>query len=181
MRTSCTFNTYSGLPTFVRPSWEGQSGAPFHCCYPALFFRAMSEVVEFLYGSADAAEAFARTKGLASCRSCRLVKSRWHHRLSDLSRRPARRGSGRRKGPPRQSSPSIGLCLAYQSRCGDLIIVTQSGTTFSATYGKSKDEPNVNLLAATEGRDAERQALNQFRADAFGAATNKARELGWIV
>jgi hypothetical protein len=64
---------------------------------------------------------------------------------------------------------------------GDLIIVTKPGTTFSATYGKSKDEPNVILLASTQGRDAERQALNQFRADAFIAATNKARELGWIV
>jgi hypothetical protein len=50
---------------------------------------------------------------------------------------------------------------------GDLIIVTKPGTTFSATYGKSKDEPNVILLACTEGREAERQALNQFRADAF--------------
>ena len=64
---------------------------------------------------------------------------------------------------------------------GDLIIVTQPGRTFSATYGKSKDEPNVILLAATEGRDAERQAIQKFKADAFIAATNKARELGWIV
>jgi hypothetical protein len=36
---------------------------------------------------------------------------------------------------------------------GDLIIVTKPGTSFSATYGKSKDEPNVILLASTEGWD----------------------------
>jgi hypothetical protein len=64
---------------------------------------------------------------------------------------------------------------------GDLMIVTQPGTSFSATYGKAKDEPNVVLLAATEGRDAEQEALSKFRADAFIAATQKARELGWIV
>jgi hypothetical protein len=64
---------------------------------------------------------------------------------------------------------------------GDLIIVTKPGTSFSATYGKAREEPNLVLLAATEGRDAEREVLSKFRADAFTAATRKARELEWIV
>jgi hypothetical protein len=64
---------------------------------------------------------------------------------------------------------------------GDLIIVTQRGTSFSATYGKAKGEPNILLLAATEGRVAEQEAILQFRADALTAAKRKARELGWIV
>jgi hypothetical protein len=63
---------------------------------------------------------------------------------------------------------------------GDLIIVTKPGTSFSATYGKAKDEPNLVLLAATEGRETERNALSAFRADAFAAAIRKARKLGWI-
>jgi hypothetical protein len=62
----------------------------------------------------------------------------------------------------------------------ELIIVTRAGTSFSATYGRAKGEPNIVLLAATEGCEAEREALSEFRADAFVAATRKARELGWI-
>jgi hypothetical protein len=64
---------------------------------------------------------------------------------------------------------------------GDLIIVTQAGTTFSATYGKATGEQSIVLLAATEGHEAERPATLQFRAYAYGAALRKARELGWVV
>jgi len=64
---------------------------------------------------------------------------------------------------------------------GDLLIVTQSGTSFSATFGRAKGEPNIVLLAATEGADSEREVSLQFRAYAFGVALRKARELGWIV
>jgi hypothetical protein len=62
-----------------------------------------------------------------------------------------------------------------------LIIVTQPGTTFTATFGKDKLEPNLLLLAETMDPKADRDALNQFRDDAFIAAIRKARELGWLV
>jgi hypothetical protein len=41
-----------------------------------------------------------------------------------------------------------------------------------------RGEPNV---AATMDRNADRETVHQFRADAFMVALQKARELGWIV
>jgi hypothetical protein len=64
---------------------------------------------------------------------------------------------------------------------GDLIIVTHPGTYFSATYGKGDVHPEILLLAATTDPTSEPETIYQFRADALGAAMNKARELGWIV
>jgi hypothetical protein len=64
---------------------------------------------------------------------------------------------------------------------GDQIIVTQSWTSFTAIYGKRERLPGIVLLAETTDPDAERESVFQFRADAFEAALQKARELGWIV
>ncbi len=64
---------------------------------------------------------------------------------------------------------------------GDLIIVTLPGTAFSATYQRQIGQPSLVLSAATTDPQADRQTIYQFRADAFTAAINKARELGWIV
>jgi hypothetical protein len=64
---------------------------------------------------------------------------------------------------------------------GDQIIITQPWTSFAAIYGKREGFPGIVLLSETTDPDAEREAILQFRADAFAAATNKARELGWIV
>jgi hypothetical protein len=69
--------------------------------------------------------------------------------------------------------------LSVENR-GDLIIVTQPGTEFSATYYKPDDQPDLMLSAATVDPQADRAAIYEFRADAFGAALRKARELGWI-
>jgi hypothetical protein len=64
---------------------------------------------------------------------------------------------------------------------GDHIVVTRPGTDFSATFRKPGTERIVRLLTATLEPGADRGTIFQFRAQAFAAATNKARELGWIV
>jgi hypothetical protein len=65
---------------------------------------------------------------------------------------------------------------------GDDIIVTLPGTKFMVTYHKSEDAP---LLAPksdwTDDPDATAVTLGAFRARAWIAAREKARELGWIV
>ena len=61
------------------------------------------------------------------------------------------------------------------------IFVTRPGTAFSARYHKPDRDPILRLLAATVDPNADREAIFIFRAQAFAAATNKARELGWVV
>ena len=61
------------------------------------------------------------------------------------------------------------------------ILVTRSGTAFSARYHKPDGDPILRLLAATVDPEADREAIFRFRATAFAAAMNRARELGWIV
>jgi hypothetical protein len=63
----------------------------------------------------------------------------------------------------------------------DVIIVTWPGTAFAATYHKPDKQPIVRLLTSTLEPRANRETVFQFRAEAFAAAMNKARELGWIV
>jgi hypothetical protein len=61
------------------------------------------------------------------------------------------------------------------------LLVTRPGTGFSARYHKPDKDLILRLLATTVDPGADREATFLFRADAFIAATNKARELGWIV
>jgi hypothetical protein len=61
------------------------------------------------------------------------------------------------------------------------ILVTRSGCGFSARYHKPDQDTILRLLAATVDPEADRETIFMFRADAFIAATNKAREMGWIV
>jgi hypothetical protein len=63
----------------------------------------------------------------------------------------------------------------------DVIIVTSPDTAFSATYHKPDKQPILRMLTCTLPPGAKREAIFQFRAVAFAAAMNKARELGWIV
>jgi hypothetical protein len=64
---------------------------------------------------------------------------------------------------------------------GDQIIVSQRGTQFQAAYIKLEGQPDLVLLAETMDPDADQETQFRFRADAFAAAMNKARELGWTV
>jgi hypothetical protein len=63
---------------------------------------------------------------------------------------------------------------------GDSIVVTMPGTSYSVTYRKLHDSP---LLVASGMRDDPDSPINKFtfRARAWTAANDKARELGWIV
>jgi hypothetical protein len=61
---------------------------------------------------------------------------------------------------------------------GDAIVVTLPGTSFAVTYKRS----NGGLVAADfSGRDVQRKVtMPEFLAQAWKAANEKARELGWI-
>ena len=63
---------------------------------------------------------------------------------------------------------------------GDTIVVTMPGTSYSVTYSKLHDSP---LLVASDIRDDPDSPISKytFRAQAWIAANDKARELGWIV
>jgi len=63
---------------------------------------------------------------------------------------------------------------------GDSIVVTMPGTSYSVTYRKLHDSP---LLVASDIRDDQDSPISKytFRAQAWIAANDKARELGWIV
>jgi hypothetical protein len=70
--------------------------------------------------------------------------------------------------------------LSVENR-GDVIVVTLPGTAFTATYHKPIDQPDLTLSAATLYPQADRETQVKFKAEAFAAAMNKARELGGIV
>jgi hypothetical protein len=61
----------------------------------------------------------------------------------------------------------------------DAIVVIIPGTSYSVTYRK-RDEP---WLLASDIRDDKNSPISRwtFRAQAWTAANEKARELGWIV
>ena len=63
---------------------------------------------------------------------------------------------------------------------GDSIVVTMPGTSYSLTYRKLHDAP---LLVASDIRDDPHSPISKhtFRAQAWIAANDKARELGRIV
>ena len=62
---------------------------------------------------------------------------------------------------------------------GTSIIVTMLGTDFSVTYQKQFGTPHLVLTHTSI--TASTEPIHQFRARAFQAAVEKARELGWIV
>jgi hypothetical protein len=61
------------------------------------------------------------------------------------------------------------------------ILVSLPGTGLSARYHKPDGQPILRLVIATVDPHADRHTTFIFRAKAFAAATNKARELGWFV
>ena len=62
----------------------------------------------------------------------------------------------------------------------DTIVVTMLGTVYSISYRKLHDTP---WLVASDARDDPDSQINKFtfRAQAWTAANDKARKLGWIV
>ena len=61
----------------------------------------------------------------------------------------------------------------------DTIVVTMPGTGYSISYRKLRDTP---WLVASDVRDDPTSQINKytFRAKAWVAANDKARELGWM-
>jgi len=65
----------------------------------------------------------------------------------------------------------------------DRIIVSMAGTSFRAIYSRSRDardhRPLVEALAMSIDKEAP-VSRKEFEAEAWAAATAKARELGWL-
>jgi hypothetical protein len=62
----------------------------------------------------------------------------------------------------------------------DEIVVTKPGTRFLLAYRKSVDRPQLVMTRSGMG-PATAPGMNELRAQAWQAAVDKARELGWIV
>jgi hypothetical protein len=62
----------------------------------------------------------------------------------------------------------------------DKIVVTLPGTRFKVVYEKCFEAPGLALNAAHNDHNAP-ITVSEFRAMAWKAATDKARELRWIV
>ena len=82
----------------------------------------------------------------------------------------------RRFPPPSEPMANIRPRVEVED---DGIIVTLPGTSYSVTYRKS----NEPWLVASDNRDDPDSSIPKFtfRARAYVAANDKARELGWIV
>lgn len=60
---------------------------------------------------------------------------------------------------------------------GKEIVVTRPGTDFMIEYRKRSDSPTLKLTRSWVGPHITSPAISEFRAKAFRAAVNKAREL----
>ena len=63
---------------------------------------------------------------------------------------------------------------------GTSITVTMPGTDFAVTYQKRFANPHLVLTRSWVAGSVDSPAISEFRARAFHAAVDKARELGWI-
>ena len=63
---------------------------------------------------------------------------------------------------------------------GNKIIVTLPGTNFNVTYERSSDGPLVARSFGGRRDEDDKVKLPVFLANAWTAANDKARELGWI-
>ena len=75
-----------------------------------------------------------------------------------------------------ESNSDLRLLVVLEA---DTIVVTMPGTRYSIAYRKLHDTP---WLVASDVRDDPESQINKhtFRAQAWKAANDKARELGWI-
>ena len=74
----------------------------------------------------------------------------------------------------------VGLRVEVQ---GDDIVVTLAGTSYVVTYYRAAAFPRQLLTESHSGREDQDAPMTQaeFHARAWKAASDKARELGWIV
>ena len=73
---------------------------------------------------------------------------------------------------------SIGLVVEV---LGDAIVVTMPGTSFSVTYRKPADSPDLIASDFVHPRPVKMGERADFLARSWRIANDKARELGWIV
>jgi hypothetical protein len=64
---------------------------------------------------------------------------------------------------------------------GNEIVVTRPGTDMMVAYRKTSDKPTLLITRTWLPRTETTPEASRFRAFAFQAAIDKARELGWIV
>jgi len=64
---------------------------------------------------------------------------------------------------------------------GDYVIITLPGTKYRVTYYKLDDRPELRAKSDWTDDPNAPVTLGAFRARAWIAANDKARELGWIV
>jgi hypothetical protein len=62
----------------------------------------------------------------------------------------------------------------------DEIVVTKPGARYLLAYRKSMDQPRLVMTRSWMGPTITAPGISEFRAKAFQAAVQKARELGWI-
>jgi hypothetical protein len=62
----------------------------------------------------------------------------------------------------------------------DEIVVTKLGTSYMLAYAKPRRNSLLFVKRSWVTADAASPAISEFRAQAFHAALEKARELGWI-
>jgi hypothetical protein len=60
------------------------------------------------------------------------------------------------------------------------ITVTRPSTNDTITYRKSEESPHLELAHSWIALGVTTPAISEFRTQAFQAALDKARELGWI-
>jgi hypothetical protein len=63
---------------------------------------------------------------------------------------------------------------------GDEIVVRKPGTSLLLAYTKSVDQLRLVLTRSWMKSTSALPAINEFRDQAYEAANNKARELGWM-
>ena len=61
------------------------------------------------------------------------------------------------------------------------ITVTRPATNDTISYRKSEDPPHLELVHSWIALGVTTPEISEFRTQAFQAAVDKARELGWIV
>ena len=81
------------------------------------------------------------------------------------------------KRPRDPKNYAIDHTIHPSSRCALALAACHA----AASKGKAPDRPNLILTRSWENPTVMSPDISEFRAHAFQAAVNKARELGWIV
>jgi hypothetical protein len=73
------------------------------------------------------------------------------------------------------------ICTLRLSGNAITVSTAEVGTSYSVTYEKLPDQPQLLMTHSWLAPHITTPSVAEFRAKAFHAAVDKARELGWIV